>query len=445
MKRLLSILFLLCLALGSRASFVVSNDDVMTFSASSYDLDLRAEGVTFASYFALRYPGLTNHFRPISRAGEGDQGWYQSEEEKWGLPYWALGTSQVRHFTSPDDNGGYTSNNVIQYRTNIFAAPGLFYNGTATTNEGYSFPMTFFSMGVPPHDSSDGDGGQVDRNYASTNLNGIYGTPIVNLWPELWTNGWNTDAVGSRVLGFSTGSHPYQGGFVAMSLAKLRALGVDTNIATIAFDFSAVSAVTNHCTATGLTKSGASLSGTVRFDCLPMGWVEQPGTVTNQGSMCFQAIPSFANYMTFIIQGTNFDPAAIYSISVNGVLSDTCTGAQLNSGRNWFTNTTGPIWAQRAAVVNAYLDLYGFDHTTLIQTHPAGNGVLGVLDVVGLKSVESQEYDTNGKRGSTYVSAVASSVAQLNAYDAAIYSAAQPVNYTFNISQCIPRLAPFRR
>lgn len=447
MKRALAILLLT--VLNATASLVPSNGDVMTFNGTSYDAMLRPGGVMFLAHFVSMYPKATNFGYTVSRGGEGWQGWYQSEEEKWALPLWVQGIGHtVRNFYDSDDNAGLLSNTVVQWGTNIANAPQLFYNGTAPTNEGYNFPISFYFTGNPPHDSTDGDGGAVSRDSGCQVLQVIYSLPETpfSQWNMDWTNGWNADVTGSRLLGFSEGSHPYNGGLLVMCLQKLRALGAETNVGSVVFDWNAVAATTNHVAVSSLGISGNVLSCTICFDRMPMGYLVQSGTITNDASRAFVAEPSLVNAMNWTLQGTNFPTANQFNISVNGTLIDTCSGAQLNAGRNLFTNNVGPLWNQRIAVYNAVLDLYGLDHVTLLPTHTAGSqGSLGVGDTINYESIAANQYDSLGKRGSTYVSAMATAVAGLNQYIAAEYTAAQPTNYTMTITMVIPRYAPARR
>ncbi|HEX4262743.1 MAG TPA: hypothetical protein VH597_00275 [Verrucomicrobiae bacterium] len=445
MRRALAILLLT--VLNATASLVPGNGDVMTFNGTSYDAALRPGGVMFLAYFVSMYPKATNYGYTVSRGGEGWQGWYQSEEEKWALPLWAQGVGHnVRNFYDSDDNAGLVSNTVVQWGTNIANAPQLFYNGTAATNEGYNFPITFYFTGNPPHDSSDGDGGAVSRDAGCQWLQNHYSTPAFSQWNMDWTNGWNTDVTGSRLLGFSEGSHPYQGGLLVMCLQKLKALGAETNVGSVMFDWNAITSTTNHCAVSSLGISGGVMSCTISFDRMPPGYLVQSGTITNDGSQAFIAEPSLVNAMNWTLQGTNFPAANRFNISVNGTLIDTCTGAQLNAGRNLFTNNVGPLWNQRVVVYNAVLDLYGLDHATLLTTHSAGSGgSLGVDDTINYESTAAHFYDDLGQRGSTYVSSMSSSVAGLNQYVAAEYAAAQPTDYTLTITMIVPRYAPAHR
>lgn len=451
MRRIFLTLSFLLICLTAGASQVVSNGDLTLYQNSSYDQDLRVSGVPFASYYALMYPAKTNYWRPVSRGGEGWQGWYLSEEQKWCLPFLADAGAQIRAIMDSDDNGNYTSNQVWLAGLDIASATNSFYNGTAATNEGYNFNIQWLFTGNLINDSVSGDGGAKARQNADTNLFARFNPtlPTFNQWSNLWVNGWNTDVTGNRVLGFSTGSHPYQGGTLASDIVRLQGIGAETNVASFIIDATALTAVTNNCAIVNANQNGPNLSFNIRYDRLPIGWIENAGTITNQGSMCFQAMPSLANWMTFAAQGTNFIAGHHYSLSISNVTVDTFTGAQFNAGRNWFTNMVGPIWAQRTNVVNAYLDLYGIDHDTLLSTHQSGAGILGVPDIIGFKSIASGFYDSSGHRGASYVSDMATTVQQLKAYDAAAYAAAQPITMQMVITDLDyvypPRFIPARR
>lgn len=434
-------------AMESKASLVPSNGDVRTWNNSSYSTDIRFSGVTFLSFWPNMYPGTTNQFADLSRSGESWGGWYQSEEEKWGLPVWVSHTNLnalVALYYPADDNGGYDTNSIVTNWFNIVTAPTNFWNGTAITNEGYKFPIDFEALGAYPHDSSDGDSGEISRNAGCIGLQNFYSKSPVDLWHNTWTNGWQTDVVGNRVLGFSTGSHPYQGGFVAGTIAELTALGADTNVGTVTIDGSAFISLTNHFTTSTITNTGNGVSFVAHADRMPFGWIEQAGTITNQGSMCFQAIPRFSTWFTWNIQGTNF-PSGIYTITADGITIGTTTTSGGIFTFNMFTNTVGPWWNQRATVINKFLDLEGADHTTLI-THSAGQeGVLGVDDMVNYKSRADGFYDTSGQRGATFVASMASSTAEVEQYDAAIYVSAQQTNHLITITLPPTFLhAPFR-
>ena len=116
----------------------------------------------------------------------------------------------------------------------------------------------------------------------------LYGTPVVDMWNLLWTNGLSTDIVGDRLFGFYPGGHPYPAGHLCMAIQALVALGVETNVGSLTLNWSKKSAVTNHCAAGGITVANNALSCTVRFDRMPMAWDVPDGEIiTNDARNAF--------------------------------------------------------------------------------------------------------------------------------------------------------------
>jgi hypothetical protein len=272
------------------------------------------------------------------------------------------------------------------------------------------------------------------------------GAVVIDLWHRLWTNGWSTDVTGERILGFSAGSHPFAPGGLAAAMHQLLGLNVETNVGSLVFNWGAGTASTNHCTASSVSANANILTATVHFDRMPMAWDSVDGTITNSATGVFLAMPSLANAFNWIIQVTNL-PTGNYEIDVDGHFADSCTSAQLAAGRNWATNcvATNPLWLQRASVLARKREQKGADPVTLAQ-HSAGNsGVLGVGDTINYQSHGSLFYDTDGHRGSTYISDMAPSLSELQQYDLAIHNAATQTNHTLTITLATPRLAPFHK
>jgi len=448
MKLFLSILLVL-IALRCESQTVFTTEVDGTVNMSSYGTS--QTGFTldyFVSYFHTTYPQYTNHIYDWSRSGTDWNGDYQSQEEKWCLPYWASFSVAGYDWVMANDNGSLDSNATYTAGILIAAGPPLFYNGTAQTNESIAtIGITHLPLGRFPHDSSDGDSGAIAGNAGSMGLAAHLGVPVIDLWNRLWTNGWSSDVVGARILGFSAGSHPLAPGGLAGAIHMLLGLNVETNIGTLTFDWGAAAAYTNHVTASGISVSGDTLTATVHFDRMPMAWDAPDGTVTNNANTAFATMPSIGNAFNWIIQVTNLPPGN-YRVLVDGQLVDSCTDAQLTSGRNWFPNTTGPLWAQRAAVLSAVRQQKGEDPVTLAY-HSAGNtGTIGgVGDNVNFQSFASQYYDTDGFRGTNYTqnSNMLSIVSQVRQYDTAIHNAAVQTNHTFSITYAAPRFAPYHR
>jgi hypothetical protein len=431
------------LVASSGFALTVTNEVDGTFDSASYDTpDYIFWGNYFATYFYDMYPQFTNHIYSVSRSGASWENQLKSQQEKYCLPLWA----SFRRIPSYDwmlanDNSSYVSNDVIYWGTNLFNAPPIFWNGTAFTNEGTlasAVSVTHYALGGIPADRPDGDGGfAIGRNAAAMALAVKYKTPVVDMWHLLWTNGLSTDITNNRLFGFYPGGHPYAAGHLCMALRALIALGADTNVGSLTLNWATAQASTNHCVASGISVNGNTLACTVHFDRMPPAWDVPDGTVTNDARDAFVVMPDLGNSFRWMIQAVNL-PAGTYNISVDGVLTDVATDAQLAAGRNWFTNYNGPLWAQRASVLVWKRHQSGVDPVTLLP-HSAGDmGVLGVGDLVNFQSFASQQYDTFGKRGDIYVASMISWVFQMRQYDEQINAVAQQTNHVLTITQVAP-------
>lgn len=420
----------------------MTNEVDGTFDSASYDTaPYKWWGNYFATYFYDMYPQFTNHIYSVSRSGASWANQFLFQQDKYCLPLWAsFGKVPGNDWMLANDNSASLSNDVIQWGTNLFNAPPLFWNGVAITNEGgvaSALNVTHYSLGGIPNDSPDGDEGALSRNAGAMVLAAKYKTPVVDMWHLLWTNGLSQDITNNRLFGFYQGGHPYAAGHLCMALRALVALGAETNVGSLALNWTTAKATTNHCVASGISVSGSTLTCTVRFDRMPLAWDVPDGTITNDARNSFVIMPDLGNSFRWMIAVTNL-PAGTYDVSVDGVLTDIATAAQLAAGRNWFTNYNGPLWAQRASVLKWKRYQEGVDPVTLLP-HSAGDlGVLGLVDNVNYQSLASQQYDTFGKRGDIYLASIIGWVFQMREYDNAINAAAQQTNHVLTVTQVGP-------
>lgn len=434
-----AVLFFFLASRGLAFTLTVTNEVNGTLDSTSYDTaPYKLWGDYFATYFYDMYPQFTNHIYSVSRSGASWENQFKSQQEKYCLPLWASFRRLPSYdWVLPNSNGGYTTTNpIIEWGTNLFNAPPLFWNGAAVTNEGSiasALSVTHYALGAIPNDSPDGDEGEVGINLGAMQLAQKYRTPVVDLWHMLWTNGWDGDVTGQRLLGFYEGGHPYPAGHLAMAIQTLRALGAETNVGSILFDWQIATASTNHCVASNISRNGNTLSATVRFDRMPFAWDVPNGTITNDARGCFVAMPSLGNAFNWIIGVTNL-PAGTYSVSVDGVITDIATDAQLASGRNWFTNYNGPLWAQRGSVLMWKRNQEGCDPVTLLPHSAGDQGILEIGDMVNFQSVASEQYDILGQRGDIYLASIIEQVFELRQYDVEINAAAQQTNHTLMIA-----------
>ncbi len=429
---------ILVLSLFRCPALTVTNEVDGTFDSSSYDTPpFKWWGNYFATYFYDMYPQFTNHIYSVSRSGASWENQLESQQEKYCFPLWAsFGKVPSCDWMLANDNDDYVSNDVVYWGTNLFNAPPLFWNDVAITNEGdiaSALGVTHYSLGGIPNDSFDGDEGAVSRNAGAMALAVKYHTPVVDMWHLLWTNGLSEDITNNRLFGFYAGGHPYAAGQLCMALSALTALGADTNVGSLTLNWTTAKAATNHCVASGISINGSALTCTVHFDRMPLAWDVPDGTITNDARNAFVINPKLGNSFRWMIAVTNL-PAGTYNVSVDGVLTDTATAAQLAAGRNWFTNYNGPLWAQRVSVLKWKRYQEGVDPVTL-EPHNAGDqGALGVGDNWNYQSWASGQYDTLGKRGDDYLASIFVQVVQLRQYDDRIHVEAQQTNHVLMVT-----------
>ena len=409
-----------------------------TFDASSYDTAPNEFfGNYFATYFYGMYPQFTNHIYSVSRGGASWENQYEEQQEKYCLPLWAsFKKGTIYDWMLANDNGAYRSNDVVHWGTELFNAPRLFWNGTSVTNEGDAvskLKVQHFPLGCIPGDTWDGDWEAEDRNAGAMALARKYKVPLVDMWHLLWTNGLSTDITNNRLFGFYSGGHPYPAGYLCMTLQALTALKVETNVGSLTLDWTKPKASAIHCTAKNIQVTGNTMTCTVRFDRMPLAWDVPDGTITNDARNAFVLMPELGNSFRWTIKVKNMPPGT-YGVSVDGILTDIATDAQLVAGRNWFTNYNGPLWAQRTAVLARKRDQQGCNPVTLLPHSAGDRGVLGLLDGVNFRSACDQGYDSDKLRGPAYVAYLNTWVPELKQYDAQINAAARQTNHVFTIS-----------
>jgi hypothetical protein len=454
MKRFTA-LFLMLPALWCRAQISplpATNEVNWIHQAHSFDVGPNLQFYdSIDCYVYCMYPQFTNHLWSWSHSGSNLEEDYEDDEAARTMPFFhSVDTNLVAWdiFMAGDDNGGYTSNQIVQWSTNIMAGPLLVWNPTnaAATNEGITFPTVInLPIGGPPEDSATGGGlAQIARNDAATNLAGVNGLVMVDMWHDMWTNGVESDVTGSRLFGFFPGNHPFPAGYLCMALKTLIALGAETNIGSCVIDFNAATVrSTNHEVISGLQLTGNTLSWTVHYDRMPGAWDVPDGTITNDCRNAFVLMPQLGNAFQWTIQVTNL-PAGFYSVAIDGAPVVSLTGAQLTAGWNMFTNYTGPLWNQRKAILAAKRDQEGNNHVTLMNAHTAGDlGVGGNRDLINYYSAATTY--PGSFIGTNYTTAMAPVVAGMKALDVLIHNAAQQTNHTCSVTLITPRLAPFHR
>ncbi|HWC60858.1 MAG TPA: hypothetical protein VHC44_14275 [Verrucomicrobiae bacterium] len=426
---LLLVLLFCAKALGQT---VFTREIDATFDWSSYGNPYFFGSVTFEAYFHATYPQWTNHILNVGNSGTATEYQYKTIQEKRCLAWWALSQGTNLDCVLAQDNGGYDFNTETNWTLQLFGAPPLFWNGVSgTTNYGISFAVKHYAVGSIPGQTPGGDGGSIARNAASMAVAAIMGTPQVDLWHMMYTNGLLTLDSDFFPPPAATG-HPKCPGNTAIALLQIYLLGFETNFGSITIDAQSQTATTNHFAATGISASSTTVTATVRADRMPPGWEVPDGNLrTNDARPMFTEFPGLASLFSWKFAVTNLS-AGTWQCYVDGSLVDTATSAQWAAGRNWFTNYAGPYWAQRTLLNDKVKDGAGVDHYAMLPTHDAGSG--GVLphgDLINYLSHANQGYDSDNLRGTALRDFMAPSVVDMYAYDQAKHDAAQQTPHTF--------------
>lgn len=441
MKRLLAISFLMLSLRGNSAVIVTTTEINYTLDSTSYGDDpYHLWEHYLATYFYCMYPQFTNHIYSIGNSGDSLEAQYESHQQERGMPLWASFNVASYDFFIATENGGYaTTNPVIQWGTNLFNAPPLFWDGTSITNEGsvVAQTITHLALGAIP-DQTNAVPGNLQLDIGCQMLNNMYGQPSIGLYSNLYIGGWS-NYFRLPQGDFHSGGHPPPGYALDMAGQTVINLGLDTNVGAFTLDWNnQLVAATNKVTIVNPSLVNHVLTFTAHFDRMPMAWDVPDGTITNDASTAFISLPKMATQFTWIVQITNLPPGN-YNLAIDGSNVVILTDAQLSAGWNMFAVTNGPLWNQRKAVLNAKRDQQGVDHVTLISHSAGSQGTLGVADMVNFKSNAAQQYGTNGKRGATYITAISSFVGSVQQYDVAIHNAAVQTNHTFTVTYIAPR------
>ncbi len=457
MKHLAAILFSFCTLTASAFDLVISNNAIICGFGDSEDVDGSGAPSTgyhrmayLHSYFALNYPQFNLCFYDFGRGGGTMDDRLTNAIHPDGLPSWGFQSNDFQHIgiSWSTSNGGLTSNQMYLAQSNVIHAPVIMSDGTATLNiqTGWAatHPVQWIIAGSTPSVVLDGgDSGLAaspraqDAGCTNAGINlGAAGVGLFNPLVAAWTN--DVAVNGGNTVGFFQGSgkdgHIAAPGQLNETIAFLQQITTDTNISTCVVDFnSAIHTATNHCVISAETRTGNTLTFNRLDDRLPMAWDISNTDPTNNAALAFSLIPSQADAFLFTIKLTNC-PVGNYNVFIDGVLvTNSIPSTVLTSANGWnmFACTTGPYWNQRSEVLGRIRDFEGVDRVTRVSRFPT----------VGEVDYGSQAFSkwTSGFKGDNTIAQLNDVVAGLhtNATSsfAAIHTAAQPTNHTFQIVQ----------
>jgi hypothetical protein len=457
MKRLAPILFLLWLGIQAHAELLVYSNAVFNRFCSSY-FTINCAGCYIDAGRYLYWPTNNIHCNSDDRSGGSIQEANENRIHAWGLAQWANGDQWFGEIWG-DNNGGYTSNNVITHMTNTLIAPGRMWNGSAYVDPGgwaaeHNGEVTWILGGAIPYAGHYTGGGESEEqvNNAMTNALKIAaagGIPAVafDVYHLLnFTYGWSNDiqsgadlrqsSLSASLLGCNCldGEHPGPPGALGMAVLELTTQ-IDTNVNTSILDFGRASiSATNHAVVSSVSLTGNTLSFNWKADRHSLPW-DKPNTttgITNDASIFFtMAGAASSNAMHEDIVCTNL-PNGSYSVTEDNVLLGTFATVNGVLTLNLFSITTGPLWDQRVEVLGRVRDRRYCNRISLVPGS-AGDG----QGEVSYQSNANANWQ-DGDRGDTLISHLSAKIANLNSKDALIWAAATPTNHTFAITQIIP-------
>jgi hypothetical protein len=256
--------------------------------------------------------------------------------------------------------------------------------------------------------------------------------PFIDTWNNMINLVTNNNSV-MGTLWFPNGGaydHPNNVFQLIWTLTNLRSLGVDTNTFTAVIDFNAAKvSTTNHCTVTGLSRSGSSLSFTFHADRMAPGFYVPDGFITNDCRGAFALVPNLGNQFCEIFRVTNL-PQGNYELNIDGSNAVTVSSAQLSAGYNNFTNYSGAFWAQKKEVLGRMCDLADISRADASSNaHPSD-----LLLNERYESDASGCWPTNSLGVDKYISLMSANESLLQAQDVLIHAAAQQTNHLVTIS-----------
>ena len=278
-------------------------------------------------------------------------------------------------------DGTFDSNSIygffkqlLQFPTNSYNLPGYLTNDWTQPN-----PQNLYQsivIGDIPYNEPDGAPVARDYSYGGRNAALEDGVAFVDSWTNIVGVITNAYAKGPNLWFPPNFDHPANALQLIWALTNLRSLGVDTNTYTAILDFNtATVSSTNHCTVTGLSRIGNSLSFTFHADRMAPGFYVPDGDITNDCRDAFTLMPSLGSQFCEILRITNL-PAGNYELNMDGSNVVAVTSAQLAAGYNGFTNYSGAFWAQKKEILGLMCDMFDVlrsDAST--DAHP-GNNVL---------------------------------------------------------------------
>lgn len=449
--------FLILLAVPLvRAQLVITNSTMFTIWSDSYARAQFGQRQNFfiLSHYINKYPQFLIDPRDHSRSGGSNLEMDTNRFPKYGVPEWGSthGKTNVVDILYVSANAAPSSNTVFGLFGDMFQAPGHTYNTNGLLTNDWSQSTALYQkvvFGDIPYRSVNGDTSSRDRSYGGRNQAIANGAPFVDTFVNL-----SNTVVSSFLSPVTTNAywfnapaldHPGNELDLCWALTSLTyptnagGLGEDTNIYTALIDFgNAATTSTNHCTITGLSKTGNVLTFTFHADRSAPGFYVPDGVQTNDCRGAFTLMPALGNAFCEIWRFSNLPPGS-YNLVIDGSNCVTTTDIQLAAGFNFFTNYTGAFWAQKKEGLGLLCDIVDVvraDAST--DAHPGDNRLIEKFE-----SYANTVRPTNQGGVDSYIAQadMAAREQELQAEDILIHANAQQTNHTVSICYIAPVFA----
>lgn len=428
------------------AQAVLTNDTMVTTWSDSFGRGPFGQRQNFflGSFFISYYPQYFVSYRDHSRSGGNNLEMLLTRVPMYGIPdagssYGktnALNIFYVSQNGTIGTDGSFDSNSIygffkelLQYPTNSYNRVGYLTNDWTQPN-----PQNLYQsivIGDIPYNTADGEPEARDYSYGGRSAALEDGVPFVDSWTNLVSVFTNAYASGTNFwFNAPAYDHPANELQLVWDLTNLRSLRVDTNTYTAVLDFNAGTvSCTNHCTVTGLSRDGNSLSFTFHADRMAPGFYVPDGYITNDCRGAFTLMPSLGNQFCEILRITNLPPGN-YELNIDGSNVVTVTSAQLAAGYNGFTNYSGAFWAQKKEILGLMCDLLGYSRSDASTYAPGTN-----VSTQTYESWASARWPTNNAGVDDYIAEMSDRESELQAEDVLIHAAAQQTNHVFTVSR----------
>lgn len=388
----------------------VTNDTMVVTYSDSFGIGEFGQRQNFflGCYYVCYFPQYFIAYRDRSRSGGNNGDMADTRVPRYGILD-AVSTHGITNMLSiyyASDNGGFASNLVYGFFTNLFQAPTNAY--TTNTALGVVHDWTqpnpqdrfdSFAVGDVVYNSLNSN--TRDMSYgaknAATNANKLFSDTWSNMYPE--TAAYTATPA---VLWFPNGglfNHPnnvYQYlwamRLLTMSTNNYRGIGVDTNTYTYVLNVSSMTIVaTNHCVISSLSGTTSLFVYVSHADRMAPGFYVPNGIQTNDCRPAFTvSLTDAGNFFheDTVISGLQ---SGTYEWSIDDRYTNIVTSAQLAAGYNNFTNFNNPLWATKNAVLSNMCLMAQFSPTNASDQINIGNNQLNI----NLVSIANTVWPTN--------------------------------------------------